>query len=349
MNIIKLIRTVTALSIIFLIFSCGEGSDKNDNDNNASTGDVVINEFLAKSSAETKEEWIELYNKGDKDQDISNWSIMDSKDRDPFIIPAGTIIKKGDFYVVNYDETGEDGFIFGLGSEDAVRLNDSNNTLVDSVQWSDGEMSEDQSYGRVPDGTGEFKLLVSPTKGKSNTDTCGNGEIDSGEVCDGEKLNGKACTDLHFESGTLKCSDGCAAFDTSSCVPFDQTVVINELTAKLLNGATELPDWIELYNTGTETDISGWQIKDSKNSNSYTFPEDTVIEENGYIVVNQETLGFGFGSEDSARLFDKSGTIVDQTDWMANQVSENKSWGRIPNGTGDFQTISEPTEGTENK
>ena len=349
MNFIKFIQTLTALSLAFFIFSCGEGSDDKNDDNNETTGDVVINEFLAKSSAEVKEEWVELYNKGDKDQDISNWSIMDSKDRDPFIIPAGTVIKKGGFYVVDYDETGESGFTFGLGNEDAVRLNDGNDTLVDSVQWSDGEMAEDQSYGRVPDGTGDFKLLVSPTKGKSNADTCGNGEIDTGEVCDGEKLDGKACTDLFFESGTLKCGDGCAAYDTASCVPFDQTVVINELTAKLFDGETELPDWIELYNTGAETDISGWQLKDSKDSNSYTFPDDTVIAENGYLVIDQETLGFGFGNEDSARLFDKSGTIVDQTDWAAAQAPENKSWGRIPNGTGSFQTISAPTEGEENK
>jgi len=344
------ISAIITFTFIFII-SCGEGSDndeKNDANNTGTTGDVVVNEILAKSSAEIKVEWIELYNNGDGDLDISNWSIMDSKDRDPFIIPAGTVISKGGFYVVEYDETGESGFTFGLGNEDAVRLFDGNDSLADSIQWSDGEMAEDQSYGRVPDGTGDFKLLVSPTKGKSNSDTCGNGEIDAGEVCDGEKLDGKACTDLFFESGTLKCSDGCAVFDTSSCVPFSTTVVINELTAKLLDGTTELPDWIELFNTGEEADISGFQIKDSKDSNVYTFPEDTKIAKDGYLVITQETLGFGFGSEDSARLFDKSGTLVDQTDWIADQVSENKSWGRLPNGTGDFQTISEPTEGTEN-
>jgi len=344
---------VTLLAALFVL-SCGEDSDTDndnenpDNSNSTSTSDVVINEIMAKSSSETKTEWVELYNKGDKEADISNWSVRDSKDRDPFIIPAGTVIAAGGFLVVQYDETGENGFTFGLGNEDSVRLFDGNDSVTDSFQWNDGDMMDDQSYGRVPDGTGDFKLLVSPTKGKSNSDTCGNGEIDSGEVCDGEKLDEKKCTDLFFESGTLKCMEGCAAFDTSSCVAFSTTVVINELTAKLLNGTEDLPDWIELFNTGEEADISGFQIKDSKDSNIYTFPEDTKIVKDGYIVIDQETLGFGFGSEESARLFDRSGTIVDETSWIDGQAPENKSWGRLPNGTGDFQTIAEPTEGTEN-
>jgi len=352
MTVCKLLTILFATSFTFLILSCGEGSENDtDNENPDSSNvasDIVINEILAKSSSETKTEWVELFNKGDKEADISNWSVRDSKDRDPFIIPAGTVIVAGGFLVVEYDETGENGFTFGLGNEDAVRLLNGSDAIADSVQWTDGDIAEDQSYGRIPDGTGEFRLLVSVTKGKSNSDTCGNGEIDTGEICDGEKLDDNKCTDLFFESGTLKCMEGCAAFDTSSCVAFSATMVINEVTAKLLEGTDELPDWIELFNTGEEADISGFQLKDSKDSNIYTFPEDTKIAKDGYIVVDQETLGFGFGSEESARLFDKSGTLVDETSWIDGQAPENKSWGRLPNGTGDFQTITEPTKESEN-
>ena len=342
----KLTIMFFSIPAVLLFFGCGEGSGDDESDVNS---DVVINEVLSKSSAEVKTEWIELYNKSNKDVDISNWSICDSKDRDPFIIPEGTVIKKGGFFVADYDETGENGFSFGLGSDDKVRLFNENEDKADSIKWDDGDMVEDQSYGRVPDGTGEFKLLISPTKGKSNSDTCGNGELDSGEVCDGEKLDGKTCADLYFGSGTLKCYEGCAAFDTSECVAIEHTVVINELAVKLVEEDEDLPDWIELYNTGTATDISGWQIKDSNDDNIYTFPEDTVIEKNGYLVINEDELDFGFGSEDAARLFDKAGNVVDETEWAAEQAPENKSWGRIPNGTGDFQTIDAPTEGSENK
>lgn len=46
---------------------------------------------------------------------------------------------------------------------------------------------------------------------------CGNGKIDSGEVCDGTNLNGRTCVEEGFEEGDLKCSDDCTAFDKSDC------------------------------------------------------------------------------------------------------------------------------------
>jgi hypothetical protein len=45
---------------------------------------------------------------------------------------------------------------------------------------------------------------------------CGNGTIDVGEDCDGAFLNGKQCTDLGFDAGTLVCSPLCV-FDTAAC------------------------------------------------------------------------------------------------------------------------------------
>jgi len=46
--------------------------------------------------------------------------------------------------------------------------------------------------------------------------TCGNGQIDSGEQCDGSNLNGQTCTSLGFAGGTLSCYSNCT-FNTSSC------------------------------------------------------------------------------------------------------------------------------------
>jgi len=55
--------------------------------------------------------------------------------------------------------------------------------------------------------------------------TCGDGNIDSGEVCDiGDpssgippNLNGESCQSQGYPSGTLQCSTDCLSFDTSSC------------------------------------------------------------------------------------------------------------------------------------
>ncbi len=45
---------------------------------------------------------------------------------------------------------------------------------------------------------------------------CGNGRIDSGEVCDGDDLRGATCASLGLGDGTLGC-DGDCGFDDSGC------------------------------------------------------------------------------------------------------------------------------------
>lgn len=47
--------------------------------------------------------------------------------------------------------------------------------------------------------------------------SCGDGNIDAGEVCDNKNLNGRDCEDEGFEEGDLACSADCRTFDTSDC------------------------------------------------------------------------------------------------------------------------------------
>ncbi len=51
----------------------------------------------------------------------------------------------------------------------------------------------------------------------NNVDNCGNGVLDTGEVCDGELLNGEDCQSQGFDSGTLACAPDCKSFDDSGC------------------------------------------------------------------------------------------------------------------------------------
>ncbi len=49
--------------------------------------------------------------------------------------------------------------------------------------------------------------------------TCGDGDVDAGELCDGAALNNQTCVTRGFASGTLACGATCQVFDTSGCVP----------------------------------------------------------------------------------------------------------------------------------
>jgi hypothetical protein len=53
---------------------------------------------------------------------------------------------------------------------------------------------------------------------------CGNGVLESGEVCDGADLRGQTCVSQGFSGGTLACNAGCGAFDTSGCVTCNSDV-----------------------------------------------------------------------------------------------------------------------------
>jgi len=51
------------------------------------------------------------------------------------------------------------------------------------------------------------------------TPTCGNGIIDTGEVCDSSNLNGATCSSVNpnFTGGVLSCSSSCSSYNISSC------------------------------------------------------------------------------------------------------------------------------------
>lgn len=47
--------------------------------------------------------------------------------------------------------------------------------------------------------------------------SCGDGEVQAIETCDGAALGGQTCAGLGFDGGTLTCAANCLDFDTSAC------------------------------------------------------------------------------------------------------------------------------------
>ncbi len=117
---------------------------------------------------------------------------------------------------------------------------------------------------------------------------------------------------------------------------------VNEVES---NGGTP-GDWVELYNpTASVVDLSGWALKDNDDARTFRFVAGTTIAAGGYLVVEEATFGFGLGAADAARLFNPFGVVVDSYAWMAHATS---SYGRCPNGTGPFVTMTSVTKGAIN-
>ncbi len=137
-------------------------------------------------------------------------------------------------------------------------------------------------------------------------------------------------------------------------------LVINELLASndaiQADASGEFDDWIELYNNGsTDIDLEGYFLSDDpENLMKWPFPEGASIAANAYLIIwadedeNQSGLHANFklaATAESLFLVDASGTIVDEVSF-ADQTADI-SYGRYPNGTGSFQTMT-PTFNAEN-
>ena len=59
------------------------------------------------------------------------------------------------------------------------------------------------------------------TSGCSKAESCGDGNINAGEVCDGSNLADRTCADVvgYGSRGVLKCKDNCSGYDTAACTP----------------------------------------------------------------------------------------------------------------------------------
>ena len=114
-------------------------------------------------------------------------------------------------------------------------------------------------------------------------------------------------------------SDQITAYFTGS--PAAVQLTISELNYNS-DSAFDAGDWVELHNLSSQdVDISGWKIRDDQQQHVFTFPANSVVTGNGYLVVAEDMqkfslqhpavtnvigeLGFNFGNGgDEVRLYD---------------------------------------------
>ena len=127
-------------------------------------------------------------------------------------------------------------------------------------------------------------------------------------------------------------------------------LVINEVAAQ-----GDPLDWFELYNASDESiDLADFVMADdlTDESKRTPFPASTVIEAGEYLQIELDKdgwPGFALGRDEELGIWTADGTLVAQIDWEEGQADEGTSWARIPDITGDFQTVNTPTPGAPNE
>lgn len=257
--------------------------------------DVKVNEI----SSTGVPDFIELTNVGADAVDVSGWVLADNSDK-RFLVPATAPLQPGGFVSFQVDDSTNALGGFGLGNGDSARVFLADGTtLVDEHAY---PAHGSPSWGRCPDGTGDFVQTTAVTPGAAN-----------------------ACP---------------AASNPSD-------VRLNEVES---NGDT-VADWVELTNTGdAPADVSGWKLKDAGASNpSVTIPAGTVIQPGAFFAIYTEfpPPGFGLGVDDTITLYQPDGTTeVDEHSWSGGHAAT--TYGRCPDGTGEWQVTTVATRGAAN-
>jgi hypothetical protein len=245
-------------------------------------------------------DWVELINTSSQPLDASGFSLTGRANAVGITIPDGTTIAPGAVYVAESST-------FKLKKGDKVSLfADDDVTLLDSYEWGDFHL---HTYGRVPNGTGEFVQQAASSKGALNPE---------------------------------------ATEPTEPVDPTDESwkaIKVNEVTSA--NDAP-YKDAYELVNTGdTAIDVATWKQADStSNPVALNAPNGTVVPARGYLVLLSNQ---GLSSEgDSVKLYLADGTtIVDTVGW-GNGDAQPGSWSRCVDATGAFAHTATASWGVSN-
>jgi hypothetical protein len=145
---------------------------------------LYINEFMAYNTAccpdttmgrEESDDWIEIYNGGEKPIDIGGMYFSQNKKKPlghqiPVTHPELTTIPPGGHLLIWADGSPEQGVLhlnFKLAQAgEFIVLFYKDGRMIDGLKF--GKQNENTSYGRSPDGSDTWKEFTIPTPGKSN-------------------------------------------------------------------------------------------------------------------------------------------------------------------------------------
>ena len=126
---------------------------------------LVINEVAAKGDPL---DWFELYNASGEAIALADFVVADDLEETAKRVsfPSELVALPGEYLHIELDKDGWPGF--ALGGDEELGIWTADGTLVDEVDWGDGQAGEGESFARVPDATGEFRTVDNPTPGAMN-------------------------------------------------------------------------------------------------------------------------------------------------------------------------------------
>ena len=295
---------------------------------------VVINEVYTFSNQSEIDDldWIELYNTTDQDIDLEGVLMWESGgSEEAWAFPKGSIIKAKGYLVVDSDKYGllndplnHPAWGLSKGPDEYMVLANNDMTIIDEVKLP--SLNEGETYGRITDGSSDWQVFQTGTKGKKN--------------------EGPARPEFKNTSGL-----------------YINEVYHDNSDIYFATGWDSAIDFIELYNaTDTDMDISGYEIYDDTQADDkkYVVPSGTIVPAKGFLtydVYKENPAGpaFGLGAGGDWVFIFKPGKseLVDQIEIPAFGKDSGLrdmgyTFGRKPDGSTDLFIFTQATKNASN-
>lgn len=276
--------------------------------------------------------WLELHNYGTSTANLGGYRLQEQGSTTFYTLPNSASIAPGGYLVLADDlaqfqaayptvtnVTGPTGIALG-NNGDTLELRDASGTLLLTIGYDDNS-----DWPQCPDGYGR-------TLENNNTGTAGN-LLDPARWFDG-------------------CMGGSPGQAYSPCV---EKLIFNEINYKSPDNK-DAGDWVEIWNKTILTlDLSGWQLRDSRDTLRYTFPAGTMLMPDSFLVIYSnlskfqsvhgnaapnKTGPFQFaldGNGEVIRLFDKNEVL-----FLSMFYNDAAPWPLPPDGEGPTLELRAP-------
>ena len=324
-----------------------EDSESDDNQNNdddeippapfveGGDDDVIITEFLLNpEGSDSNNEFIEIYNNGKAEVDLSGWILEDKMGSvKKFVISDEVKIGAGKYKAFYSDETR----IALNNSGDGIILRDSKDNIIDETKISDAAL-EERAFAL--DENENWVWTLKPTPGRGNVIKV---EEEKDEIKDSESSEDSESDQEKGNNNNDDSDDGDdddeippASF-TEGGVDFSDRIIISEIYPNSVgrdnrNGSYE---WIELYNdSDCDVNLNGWMIDDilEKGSKLYTI-ENEIIKARSYKIFDAAYTKIALNNTgDEVNLLWPDGTVVDKIKYekadegLSYNLSNNDNW-----------------------